>query len=150
LSQYDGVILRAEKRNIFANSGNMVGLARLFIGGVGLYGAIYTYDYNFRYQRLHRNVRTVLAAASTIIDYKVVYGLHPERLEAIHDRVATRLAETCARNGGLYIKLGQSIASLNHVLPPTYRRAFEVLQDQAPATPYSGIYISSQSTEYRL
>jgi aarF domain-containing kinase len=36
----------------------------------------------------------------------------------------------CKKNGGLYIKLGQGIASMNHVLPPQYNKAFSVLHDQ--------------------
>lgn len=80
----------------------MATLTRALLGGAGLYGGVYLYDYHFKYQRLHRNVRTTLTALATIVDYKVVNGLHPERLEEIHARVATRIAETCARNGGVH------------------------------------------------
>lgn len=47
-----------------------------------------------------------------------------------HERVAQRLLSLCKTNGGLYIKLGQGIASMNHVLPPQYNQAFSVLHDQ--------------------
>ena len=41
-------------------------------------------------------------------------------------------------SSGLYIKLGQGVASLNHILPSQFRAAFTCLQDQAPASPYPG------------
>ena len=45
----------------------------------------------------------------------------------------------CKKNGGLYIKMGQGIASMNHVLPPQYLRRFVSLQDRAPTTPWSEV-----------
>jgi aarF domain-containing kinase len=35
-------------------------------------------------------------------------------------------------SAGLYIKLGQNLASINHVLPPQYSQTFRVLYDEAP------------------
>lgn len=35
-------------------------------------------------------------------------------------RIANRILALCIKNGASYIKLGQHIASLNHVLPRTY------------------------------
>jgi aarF domain-containing kinase len=40
---------------------------------------------------------------------------------------------------GLYIKFGQGIASMNHVLPPQYNSTFKVLQDQAPCIPFDKV-----------
>ena len=37
-------------------------------------------------------------------------------------------------NAGLYIKLGQHISSLNHILPAPYTETLKVLQNQAPRT----------------
>jgi len=34
------------------------------------------------------------------------------------------------RNGGLYIKLGQGFASMNHILPEQYTTGLSVLNDQ--------------------
>ena len=35
------------------------------------------------------------------------------------------------KNGGLYIKLGQGLVSMNHILPKEYLSTLEVLQDKA-------------------
>ena len=105
-------------------------------GGAYVY---YVYDYYYRHQRFHRNLRTAMGALHTVFDYKVMYTLYPESLDEIHLRVANRLAKICAENGGLYIKLGQGVASLNHILPSQFRSAFTSLQDQAPPSPYRDI-----------
>nr|VZI42677.1 unnamed protein product [Spirometra erinaceieuropaei] len=39
----------------------------------------------------------------------------------------------CIKNGGLYIKMGQGLASLNHVLPKEYTTTLEALHDRAIA-----------------
>ncbi|XP_059485051.1 uncharacterized aarF domain-containing protein kinase 5 isoform X3 [Neocloeon triangulifer] len=51
-------------------------------------------------------------------------------MEGAHERSAKRLLEGCLGNGGLYIKLGQGLVSLNHILPPQYINTLKVLQDQ--------------------
>ena len=40
--------------------------------------------------------------------------------------------ELCRTNQGLYVKAGQYIASLNHLLPIEYTSTLRVLQDKAP------------------
>ena len=37
----------------------------------------------------------------------------------------------CLKNGGLYIKLGQGLVSMNHILPKEYLSTLEVLHDKA-------------------
>ena len=73
-----------------------------------------------RSSRATRNLRSVAAAAATLYDYKVAsrWARTPEQMSAIHDRVAERWYGVCARNGGLYVKLGQSVTTLAHILPP--------------------------------
>lgn len=39
---------------------------------------------------------------------------------AIHQRNAQRLTRMCAQNGGIYIKLGQHLSMLDHILPMEY------------------------------
>jgi aarF domain-containing kinase len=57
----------------------------------------------------------------------------------IHERVAKRWYELCNLNGGLYIKLGQSVSMMNHILPPAYQQAFASLHDRAPSVPYEEV-----------
>eukprot|EP00164_Ancoracysta_twista_P008028 GFYU01011515.1.p1 GENE.GFYU01011515.1~~GFYU01011515.1.p1 ORF type:complete len:522 (+),score=81.26 GFYU01011515.1:132-1697(+) len=77
-----------------------------------------------------RCARTVRAGLMTIVDYKLRWD--PEKIGEIHTRVAKRICDTCAANGGLYIKMGQGVASMNHILPPQWQEIFSVLQDKAP------------------
>ncbi|KAM7283378.1 putative aarF domain-containing protein kinase 5 [Ixodes scapularis] len=52
-------------------------------------------------------------------------------IKACHQRGADRILSGCLANGGLYIKLGQSLVALNHLLPREYLDTLEVLHDQA-------------------
>lgn len=47
---------------------------------------------------------------------------------ACHLRSADRLVRIALENGGLYVKLGQGLASLNHVLPEEYVKTLAILQ----------------------
>ncbi len=44
----------------------------------------------------------------------------------MHKRSAERLLKLCYRNKGLYIKLGQYLASLHHALPKEYTQTLKV------------------------
>lgn len=59
-----------------------------------------------------------------------------QALAATHQRAADRLLHVCMVHGGLYIKLGQYLASLNHVLPPQYPATLAACQDRASAQPF--------------
>ncbi|KAG8191476.1 hypothetical protein JTE90_020725 [Oedothorax gibbosus] len=48
-----------------------------------------------------------------------------------HKKSATRLLEGCLQNGGIYVKLGQGIVSLNHILPREYTSILSDLHDKA-------------------
>ena len=41
-------------------------------------------------------------------------------VKQIHTRSAISLAEGCMENGGLYVKLGQGLVAMNHILPKEY------------------------------
>ncbi|KAG2150579.1 ABC1 family-domain-containing protein [Suillus clintonianus] len=85
------------------------------------------------------------AAISGAIDYKRTfartYASEDDRLEAVsqcHVRSATKVLNALLANGGIYIKLGQHIASLI-VLPREWTSTMAPLQDKCDATPYEGI-----------
>ncbi|KAG1895528.1 ABC1 family-domain-containing protein [Suillus fuscotomentosus] len=89
--------------------------------------------------------RLARAAISGAIDYKLTlartYTSEEERLEAVsqcHVRSATKVLNALLANGGIYIKLGQHIASLI-VLPKEWTSTMAPLQDRCDATPYEGI-----------
>lgn len=46
--------------------------------------------------------------------------LYENAINAIHQRSADRILHGCLSNGGLYIKLGQGMVSMDHVLPRQY------------------------------
>lgn len=48
-----------------------------------------------------------------------------------HQRCAGRLLGGALRNGGLYVKLGQGLSTMEHILPPHYPRTLSTLQDRA-------------------
>ena len=41
----------------------------------------------------------------------------------------------CSLNGGLFVKVGQHIGSLEYLLPGEYVNAFKVFHSSAPSTP---------------
>ena len=51
-------------------------------------------------------------------------------LAEIHQRSAERILDGCLRNGGLYVKFGQGLVSMNHVLPKEYLETLRPLQDK--------------------
>ncbi|GAB1601201.1 uncharacterized aarF domain-containing protein kinase 5-like [Argonauta hians] len=87
---------------------------------------------------LQRLIRSVYVGAQISLLYSwVPYGLHPdseeykEAMKYCHEKGAEYLKDGCLKNGGLYVKLGQGLVSLNHLLPPEYISTLTSLQDQA-------------------
>ena len=56
---------------------------------------------------------------------------YTKRISECHARSADRILHGCLRNGGLYIKLGQGLVAMNHILPKQYLQTLEVLHDKA-------------------
>ncbi|KAI8898462.1 ABC1 family-domain-containing protein [Globomyces pollinis-pini] len=55
----------------------------------------------------------------------------------LHQLSANQLLSLFNSNGGIYIKLGQHLASLVYLLPIEYTSTFKVLQDACPPSPYN-------------
>lgn len=49
-------------------------------------------------------------------------------MSRIHQRSANRILDGCLHNGGTYIKLGQGLVSLSHILPLEYIESLKILQ----------------------
>jgi aarF domain-containing kinase len=73
------------------------------------------------------------------IDYKLHYSddLSSKSISEIHLRNADRLLAMFNKNGGIYVKIGQYLASLNNVLPREYTDTLSILQDKAPTVSLS-------------
>lgn len=52
------------------------------------------------------------------------------QLKGAHQRAADLILDGCLKNGGLYVKLGQGLVSMNHILPKEYLETLKVLQDK--------------------
>ncbi|XP_018333847.1 uncharacterized aarF domain-containing protein kinase 5 [Agrilus planipennis] len=48
----------------------------------------------------------------------------------LHQRAANRILMGCLENGGTYIKIGQALVCMNHILPDEYIKTLKVLQDK--------------------
>ncbi|KAF6779277.1 hypothetical protein AHF37_01299 [Paragonimus kellicotti] len=85
-----------------------------------------------------RFIRAVCTGSLISLDYKWTFILNTEGTPAYdqalidcHQKSASRILQGCLANGGLYIKMGQGLASLNHVLPKQYIETLERLHDHA-------------------
>ncbi|CAG5115789.1 unnamed protein product [Candidula unifasciata] len=103
-------------------------------------GAVYAdthYDANsFGVVRFGRAAITTIRIAA---DYKLFFHKyeksHPEYAERMHNlhlASALRLRTMCCKNGGVFIKVGQHLGSLEYLLPKEYVDTMKVLYDQAP------------------
>eukprot|EP00331_Platyophrya_macrostoma_P012339 CAMPEP_0176425604 /NCGR_PEP_ID=MMETSP0127-20121128/11478_1 /TAXON_ID=938130 /ORGANISM="Platyophrya macrostoma, Strain WH" /LENGTH=585 /DNA_ID=CAMNT_0017806777 /DNA_START=180 /DNA_END=1937 /DNA_ORIENTATION=+ len=84
---------------------------------------------------LSRSVRTLVNACRIGYLYKTTDPSTPEEFSALHTAAAQLILNTCLQNEGLYIKLGQGMSAINHVLPMEYISTLRVLLDQAPVVP---------------
>jgi len=57
----------------------------------------------------------------------------------IHACAARRIRDLCRSNGGTYIKVGQHLANLDHLLPPAYIQVLQSLFGDAPTTNYDNV-----------
>ena len=93
--------------------------------------ALYALDNRYNHANFTRSIRTLYTGTAILLDYKLRFNEYND-VSALHRRVAQRVLRLCQANGGLYIKFGQSVASMNQVLPKEYNDILNVLQDQAP------------------
>ncbi|KAI8113743.1 hypothetical protein M9435_003735 [Picochlorum sp. BPE23] len=77
--------------------------------------------------------------------YTWKYSSHPsfqemyqDAMSKMHRQVAHGLLRVCQKNGGVYVKAGQTAASLT-TLPPEYREMLEKLEDSVPPRPFVAI-----------
>jgi len=88
-------------------------------------------------QGISRFLRSLVVGSTISFDYWwSLYNVDEDSenyemlLKQIHQRSAERLVDGCLQNGGIYIKLGQGLVSLNHILPKEYTETLKVLQDK--------------------
>lgn len=102
-----------------------------------------------------RALRTLGYGSLVVVDYKCGAStrLPPDSeerrvaLHETHERSAKRLLHVCRAHGGLFTKLGQFVASMNHVIPQPYTDVLAACQDRAPAV---GFEVVRQVVEEEL
>lgn len=90
------------------------------------------------FQSIRRAVRSFNLGIKIAVDYKWnLWGLdengeeYNKNIKECHLRAANRLIDICIQNGGLYVKLGQGLSTMNHILPKEYYVTLRQLQTQA-------------------
>uniref|UniRef100_A0A182XM39 ABC1 domain-containing protein n=1 Tax=Anopheles quadriannulatus TaxID=34691 RepID=A0A182XM39_ANOQN len=84
-----------------------------------------------------RFLRSFAIGLSISVDYawslkglKEGDGVYEALLPEIHLRSAKKLLAGCLANGGLYIKIGQGVAAVNHIIPKEYVETLRQLEDR--------------------
>ena len=95
---------------------------------------------------LIRSFRSTLVGITVILQYKWYFWMYDmdaqensTRRSQLNLRSAQMLLWVFRKNGGIYTKAGQHLASLTHALPKEYTETMSVLQDAAPYLPYNEI-----------
>lgn len=105
-------------------------------GGCVGAGALFVTD-RPKFDTTIRISRCVRVALTMLIDYSWVFrGEHPDPMlvEAAHERNANRMRDLFFVNKGIYIKLGQYIGMMDHIVPDAYVRSLSGCFDQAPTS----------------
>ncbi|KYR01571.1 putative protein serine/threonine kinase [Tieghemostelium lacteum] len=130
---------------------NQKKLIRRLLMVMGFYGlSVYIKKYPDHYISGIANIfirfeRAMVTALTVMFNYKLMEWKdkndpnYNAKLDQLHQESAEKILKLCLANGGLYIKSGQYLASLNHVLPPQYTKTLSVLQDKVLFRPYSEI-----------
>lgn len=84
---------------------------------------------------ISRSARTLVNAVRIGHLYKTTNPETEEELSQLHRAAAQIILDTCMINEGLYIKLGQGLHAINHILPEEYLQTLRVLLDSAPVVP---------------
>ncbi|XP_077982398.1 putative aarF domain-containing protein kinase 5 [Glandiceps talaboti] len=98
------------------------------------------------FEGVGRFVRSFYIGLVISLDYWwSLYGLQEDSKEyktaigGCHQRAADRIVVGCMKNGGLYVKLGQGLVAMNHLLPKQYLDSLVVLQDKSLTRQYKEV-----------
>ncbi|KAM7341917.1 aarF domain containing kinase 5 isoform 3-T3 [Cochliomyia hominivorax] len=128
-SNYEGYMSKPKRKRYIS-----LGFATTFTGFIVYDGLLNDFTLSGASIRFTRSVKT---ASLIAIDYLLLNENDPnydENIKQVHQRSADRLLETCLLNGGLYIKVGQGFAAINHILPKEYTTTLMKLQDKCLPT----------------
>lgn len=105
---------------------------------IGSLVAIDGWENDFGYcKAAERFLRSSKITINILVDYAWnLRGLeegmeeYDKMLKILNKRSAERILEGCLQNGGLYVKLGQGVSAINHVLPTEFTETLKALQDK--------------------
>ncbi|KAM0684418.1 hypothetical protein MDAP_000187 [Mitosporidium daphniae] len=106
-------------------------------------------DISTRYSRVFSTIGAIIVEykfAEVLAHYhntsNAKFSLDQEywSLPSIHHRSAMRLLELCQKNGGVFIKLGQHISTLDYLVPSEYCQVLKCLQSRAFQTPIDQVH----------
>ncbi|CAF1534720.1 unnamed protein product, partial [Didymodactylos carnosus] len=110
-------------------------------GGVGTYSVLTPRQRRIvrvTFEGIYRGYKTFAIGLAITTDYKwTLFGLNEESIEyeslikECHRRSARRIASGCIDNGGLYVKMGQGLVTMDHALPKEYCNELKILHDKA-------------------
>lgn len=118
---------------------------RKFLFGTGVVsGTSYlALKYTETGEGFYRFGSTVYCATHVVVDYKWDKYKDPDTptrmKKELHQRSADRILGLCKQHGGILIKAGQYVGTMNHVLPKEYTSTLSKLQDNAPTLPFEKI-----------
>ena len=83
--------------------------------------------------KLKRNIRTLYTTFDILNNYYWKSNEQDQNiLHELHEYAADRMLRLFQKNGGVYIKIGQHLASLDHLIPPEFCSKMKVLFQSAP------------------
>lgn len=106
----------------------LFGLSLLGLGTYSYYK--YTTDNSFR------SVCSLVYAGANMAR---VYKFTDDPIEVKNTNASIYLRDALRRNGGIYLKLGQLIATLDVIVPDEYRTIMSTLTRECQTAPYSEI-----------
>ncbi|XP_022904105.1 uncharacterized aarF domain-containing protein kinase 5 [Onthophagus taurus] len=119
------------KKNVFIRNGGLI------LGGLLTFHTVKEDPYVTYIGAGVRFLRSLITGMEISFDYYIsMVGLNEESpnykpmMSRIHSRAAKRILDACLVNGGTYIKLGQGLVSLSHILPEEYISILTQLQDR--------------------
>jgi aarF domain-containing kinase len=86
--------------------------------------------------------RAAYHGARAAADYKLLPADAVDddpRLRAVHRRSAERLLLVARAQSGMYVKIGQYLSTLTHILPKEWTETLAPLQDRAPSLPWASV-----------
>ncbi|XP_015791523.1 uncharacterized aarF domain-containing protein kinase 1 [Tetranychus urticae] len=109
-------------------------------------GTLHANDWQVSNLGITRFGRAAFTVASIASDYKFSLRDFDDDSEAsksawskVHTRSAEKLLKLCSINGGVFIKVGQHIGSLDYLVPSEYCKVLRVLHDRAPESSIESI-----------